>query len=86
MSLYVSDVERSISWPHVTHGDEEDVNEGPDAQSAETEELAQSLSPLTQIKAVGSKPTQSDAERQCCGPFISPSPVAEEALLEFPFS
>lgn len=61
MSLYVSDIERSISRPHVTHGDEEDVNEGPDAQASETEELAQPLSPLTQIKTIGSKPTQRDA-------------------------
>lgn len=62
MSLYrVSDIERSISRPHVTHGDEEDVNQGPDAQSSETEELAQSLSPLAQIETVRSKPTQSDA-------------------------
>lgn len=61
MSLYISDIEWSISGPHVTHSDEKDVDEGPDAQASKTEELAQSLSPLTQIKAVGSKPTQSDA-------------------------
>lgn len=62
MSVYrVSDIERSISRPHVSHSDEKDVNKGPDAQSSETEELSQSFSPLTQIETVGSKPTQSDA-------------------------
>lgn len=69
MSLYrVSDIERSISGPHVTHSNEEDVDEGPDAQSSETEELAQSLSPLSQIKAVCSEPTQRDAawNRESC--------------------
>lgn len=59
-----SDIERSISRPHVTHSDEEDVDKGPDSQSSETEELSQSFSPLTQIETVSSKPTQSDTVRK----------------------
>lgn len=56
MTIYISDIERSISRPYVTHGDEEDVDEGPDAQSTKAEELAQSLPPLTQVKTVSSEP------------------------------
>lgn len=56
-----SDIQRSVGRPHVPHPDQQHVNEGPDAQTAEAEELPQTFSPLTQIEAVRTEAAQSDA-------------------------
>lgn len=56
-----SDVQRAVSGTDVSHGDEQDVDQGPDAQASETEELPQSFSPLPQVEAVGPEPAQGDA-------------------------
>lgn len=59
-----SDVEGAVSRPHVTHPYEEDVYQSPDAQASEAEQFAQTFSPLAQVKAVGSKAAQRDAEER----------------------
>lgn len=59
-----SDVEGTVSRPHVTHPNEEDVYQSPDAQASEAEQFAQTFSPLAQIKPVGSEAAQCDAEER----------------------
>lgn len=42
----VSDVEGAIGWPHIARPNQQHINQGPDAQATEAEQLAQTLSPL----------------------------------------
>lgn len=56
-----SNVQRSIRRTHVTHSYQQNIDEGPDAQTTKTEELPQTFSPLTQIEAIRTEPTQSNA-------------------------
>lgn len=59
-----SDVEGTVSRPHVTNPYKENVYQSPDAQASEAEQFAQTFSPLAQIKPVSSKAAQSDAEER----------------------
>lgn len=54
-------VQRAIRRPHVADSDEQDVDQRPDPQAAEAEELAEAFSPLAQVEAVCAKATEGDA-------------------------
>lgn len=59
-----SDVERAVSRAHITHPYQEDVDQSPDAQASEAEELAQTFLPLAQIKPVGPEASKRDAAQK----------------------
>lgn len=56
-----SNVERAVSRPHITNPYQENVDQSPDAQASKAEQLAQTFSPLAQIKAVRPEPSKCDA-------------------------
>ncbi len=56
-----SDVERAVGRPHVPHADQQHVDQCPDTQTSEAEELPQTFPPLTQIEAVRTEASQRDA-------------------------
>lgn len=63
-------------------GDENHVDQRPNSQAPETEELPDTLLPVAEIESVHSETTQSDAEDQRRGPFVTLRPVALDVLLE----
>lgn len=81
-----SDVERAIGWPNIPHADQQNIDQSPDTQTAEAEELPQTFPPLAQIEAVRTEAAQRDAEGQSCGPLISSGPVTEQTLLKHPLT
>ena len=47
---FVSDVERAVGGSHVSDGDEDDVDQGPDTEASEAEQFADAFLPVTEIK------------------------------------
>ena len=54
------DVQRPVRRPDVARSDEDDVDQGPDAEAAEAEQLADALPPQTQVEPVGAEAPESD--------------------------
>ena len=50
ISQFFSDVQRSIGRSNISDGDEDDVDQRPDAEAAEAEQLADALLPVAQIE------------------------------------
>jgi len=63
------DIKRAIRWPQVMHRDEQDIDDGPDAQASEAEQLANPLLPVAQVESIGAKAAQSEADQQGGGGF-----------------
>lgn len=63
-SAAASDVERTVSRSHITNSYQENINQSPDSQASETEELAKTLSPLAQIKAICPETAKCDATQK----------------------
>ena len=61
LQSFASDVERTISRSHVTDAYQENIYQSPNAQASEAKQFAQALSPLAQIKPIGSETTKRDA-------------------------
>lgn len=59
-----SDVEGTVSRTHIANADQEDVDQSPDAQAPEAEQLAQTFSPLAQVEPVRSKTSKCDATQR----------------------
>lgn len=56
-----SDVETAILGPHIPHGNEDDIYDGPHSQASKAEELSNALPPQPQVEAVNTKPAQCNA-------------------------
>lgn len=61
--LFASDVQRTVGWSHVTNADQKHVYQSPNAQTAEAEQLPQTLSPLAQVEAICPETTERDATK-----------------------
>lgn len=56
-----SDVQRTVSWSHVTDANQKNIYQSPNAEASEAEQLAQTLPPLAQIKAIRPETTECNA-------------------------
>lgn len=56
-----SDVERTVSRSNITNSYQKNIDQSPNTQASETEQLAKTLSPLAQIKAICPKTAKCDA-------------------------
>lgn len=59
-----SDVEGTVSRSHITNAYQKDIDQSPDAQASKAEQLAQTFSPLAQIKPISSKTSKCDAAQR----------------------
>jgi len=64
------------------HRDEQDIDDGPDAQASEAEQLANPLLPVAQVESIGAKAAQSEADQQGGAPAIALRPVAAQVAGE----
>ena len=60
-------IQRAILWANVSNGNEDQVDQGPNPEATQTEELSEALFPLTQVKSVHSKATQCQAVEKDTG-------------------
>ena len=68
--------------PYIPDRDKNNVNHGPHAQTSETEQLSNALSPLAQIKPIRPKSSQEDGQNETSRPSISRSPIARQHFME----
>jgi len=71
------DIEGAVGGTEVADGDQHHVNQRPDAEPAEAEELADPLRPVAQVEPVDSEAAQDNAERQRGAPPVTLGPLAE---------
>ena len=76
----LSDVERAVGGREVPGSDEHDVQEGPDPEAAQREELPECGLPEPQVESVGPESAQKKTEQQRRPPALPPGtdPVRRE--------
>lgn len=80
------DVQRPVRWSQIVQRNQQHINQRPNAQSTEAEQLPDSFLPVPQEEPIHPESTERDAQNQRRRPAITLRPVARNLLHKCPMA